>query len=257
MSETLKVDGIGNVDVTFTERGIGQPVLLLHGGGGPFSVNGWADLLARTRPARVITPTHPGFGGTPRPDALTTVGGLGKVYAALLEKLGLDGVAVIGNSVGGWIAAELALAAPARTGSLVLVDAGGLEVAGHPPVDFFSLSPQELSRLSYHDPVKFGIDPSKLTPQQKAGMAGNWAALKTYGGDKVDASLRGRLSAIKASTLVLWGESDRMIHPDCGRAYAEAIPGAKFQLLPGAGHMPQIETPDLLADAVWPFISAR
>ncbi len=257
MSETLKVDGIGEVELTFTERGSGRPVLLLHGGAGPLSVNAWAETLARTKGARVITPTHPGFNGTPRPEALTTVGGLARVYAAFLAKLGLDGVTVIGNSVGGWIAAELALVAPKRVANLVLVDAGGLEVPGLPVVDVFAIPLDELSRLSYHDPVRFRIDPSKLPPEAKAAMAGNRAALKLYGGDKGDASLLGRLSAIATPTLVVWGESDGVFVPDYGRAYAKAIPGAKLELLEGAGHLPQLETPEALAETVWSFVSAN
>jgi pimeloyl-ACP methyl ester carboxylesterase len=256
MSETLEVEGIGSVELSFTERGSGKPVLLLHGGAGPISVAAWAELLARKGPARVITPTHPGFNGSPRPEALSTVGGLARVYAAFLEKLGLDGVAVIGNSIGGWIAAELALVAPNRLSSLVLVDAGGLEVAGHPAVDIFSLPLEELSRLSYHDPVKFRIDPSKLPPEAKAAMAGNRATLKLYGGTMADPSLRGRLSGISTRTLVAWGESDGVILPEHGRAFAQAIPGARFQLIKGAGHLPQMETPDLLVETVWPFVTA-
>lgn len=256
MIETLNVDGIGNVDLTFTERGTGQPVVLLHGGGGPITVAAWAELLGRTRSARVITPTHPGFGGTPRPETLTTVGGLARVYAAFLGKLGLRDVTVIGNSVGGWIGAELGLLAKASIRRLVLVNACGIEVAGHPVADVFQLSPQELSRLSFHDPVRFGIDPSKLTPEQKAGMGANRATLQIYGGTMMDPSLRGRLSAgATPKTLVVWGESDRVADAEYGRAFAQAIPGAEFQLLKGTGHMPQIETPELLVETVWPFIA--
>jgi pimeloyl-ACP methyl ester carboxylesterase len=256
MNENLDVEGIGSVDLIFTERGKGHAVLLLHGGAGPTSVVPWADLLARTRPARVITPTHPGFGGTPRPEALATVGGLARVYAAFIEKLGLEGVTIIGNSVGGWIAAELGLLAGARISSLALVNATGIEVPGHPVADVFQLSPDELSRLSYHDPARFRIDPSKLAPEQKAMMVANLRVLKLYGGPgAADPSLRARLSASALPpTLVAWGESDRIVDPEYGRAYAQAIRGAAFRLIEGAGHVPQIETPELLADTIWPFV---
>jgi pimeloyl-ACP methyl ester carboxylesterase len=99
MKATVIAEGIGRVDVSFSERGAGQPVLLLHGGGGPASVIPWADLLAAKTGARVVTPTHPGL-GTPRPDALTRVGGLARVYAAIIDKLELDGVSVMGRSIG-------------------------------------------------------------------------------------------------------------------------------------------------------------
>ncbi len=70
---TVNLDGVGLVQVTVEDLGEGWPFLLLHGGGGPVTVAGFAEQLATTRPARVITPVHPGFGGTPRPEALHTV----------------------------------------------------------------------------------------------------------------------------------------------------------------------------------------
>ena len=221
----------------------------------PVSVVAWAELLARTRQARVISPTHPGFSGTPRPEALGSIGGLALVYAAFISKLGIAGVTVIGNSIGGTIAAELALAARTHISSLVLVDAVGIEVPDHPVADVFSLSLDELSRLSYHDPARFRIDPSKFTPEQKAGRAANMAALRLYGDSITDVALRERLSAIARPTLVVWGESDRVADPEYGRAYARAIPGATFRILNGAGHVPQIETPELLVETFWPFIT--
>jgi pimeloyl-ACP methyl ester carboxylesterase len=67
---TVNLDGVGPVEVTVDDRGDGRPFLLLHGGGGPVTVAGFAELLATKRGARVISPIHPGFGGTPRPEAL-------------------------------------------------------------------------------------------------------------------------------------------------------------------------------------------
>lgn len=255
MIEKLEIEDIGTVDVTFTERGSGQAVLLLHGGAGPMSVVPWAELLARTRPARVITPIHPGFMATPRPDGLTDVRGLARVYAALVRKLGLDGVTVIGNSVGGWIAAELALLAPELVRTLVLVNAVGIAVPEHPVVDVFAIPFEELGRLSYHEPQRFRIDPSQLAPAQRAMIASNLAALKRYGGDMTDGQLRDRLHAITAPTLVVWGEADRIVDAEYGRAYAQAIPSARFALLSRSGHVPQVETPERLAEIVWQFIA--
>ncbi len=255
MIEKLEIEDIGTVDLTFTERGSGQAVLLLHGGAGPMSVVPWAELLARTRPARVITPIHPGFMATPRPDGLTDVRGLARVYAALVRKLGLDGVTVVGNSVGGWIAAELALQAPELVRTLVLINAVGIAVPEHPVVDVFAIPFEELGRLSYHEPQRFRIDPSQLAPAQRAMMAANLAALKRYGGDMMDAQLRDRLRAITAPTLVVWGEADRVVDVEYGRAYAQAIPEARFALLSRSGHLPQVETPDRLADVVWQSIA--
>jgi pimeloyl-ACP methyl ester carboxylesterase len=250
----LKLDGVGPVDVTVDEQGEGRPFLLLHGGGGPGTVAGFAALLAGSRPARVITPTHPGFGGTPRPEALHTVAGLAELYVALLDHLGSDDVTVVGNSIGGWIAAEMALLASPRVSGIIVVNGTGVQVPGHPIADFFSLTMDQVTQLSYHDPDRFRIDPATLPPAAQAGMAGNRATLAVYTSTGMsDPTLAGRLSAVETPTQVLWGDSDQIVDPDYGRAFAAAIPGARFQLLTDTGHMPQVETPDQTLQAIWDF----
>lgn len=244
--------------ITVTERGQGRPVLLLHGGGGPLTVTPWADRLAGAQRARVLTPVHPGFNGTPRPGALDSIAGLAAAYVDLLDALDLHDVVVVGNSVGGWTAAEMALLGSPRVGCYVLVDAVGIEVPGHPVADFFSLTPAELAARSYHDPGTHGIDPARLPAEARAAMAGNRAALEAYAGRAMtDPTLAERLGRVTTPTLVVWGEADRIGDPDFGRAFAAAIPGAEFTLLPGAGHLPQIETPDALIAVVWAFAEAH
>ncbi len=250
----LNVDGIGGVELSVTERGDGQPFLLLHGGAGPLSVGGFADLLAGTEHVRVLTPTHPGFGGTPHPETLQSAGGLAAMYNELLEELDLHKVTVIGNSIGGWIAAEMAVAGSPRVSRVVLVDAVGIEVPGHPIADFFSLTMDQVAELSYHDPDSFRIDVSAMPPAQREAMAGNRAALAAYAGTTMlDATLHDRLAAVTIPTLVLWGDSDRIVDTEYGRAFAAAIPWARFELLPNTGHVPQIETPQLLLASIWAF----
>jgi pimeloyl-ACP methyl ester carboxylesterase len=254
----VKLDDIGPVDVTIDEQGEGRPILLLHGGGGPDTVAGFGALLAAAKPARVIRPVHPGFAGTLRPEALDTVGGLAALYVALLDQLGVDDVIVVGNSIGGWIAAEMALLSSPlsspRVSGIILVDACGIEVPEHPAADFFSLRMDQVFPLSFHNPGPFRIDPSTLPPAAQAAAAANRAALVTYSKATMgEPTLAGRLSAIETPTLVLWGDSDQIVDPGYGRAFAAAIPGARFQLLTDTGHLPQIETPDQVLQAVWDF----
>lgn len=250
----LTVEGIGDVKVTVTDRGTGHPFLLLHGGGGPATVTPWADRLAGAEHAHVIVPAHPGFNGTPRPDGLDSPHRLAAVYVQLLEALDLRDVAVVGNSMGGWVAAEMAVLGSDRVSSYILVDAIGIEVAGHPVPGLSGLTPAELTQRSYYDPATFAVDPTALPPQVQAAMAGNRAMLARYAGnDMTDPTLNSRLGAVSTPTLVVWGEADRIGDPDFGRAYAAAIPGARFLLLEHTGHMPQIETPDALTDVVWSF----
>ena len=256
-THTVTVPGIGAVPVTFTERGEGRPFLLLHGGAGPQSVDGFAALLATSRPARVLTPVHPGFVGTPRPDNLDGIGGLAKLYVQLIEELGATGVTVVGNSIGGWVAAEIALLNSPRISHVVLVDAAGLRIEAHPAPDFFSLSLDQVTDLSYFNPDRFRIDLDKVPAPQKAIIAANRATMARYGGNPMDdPSLLGRMSAAAVPVLVIWGAADRMIPIEQGEAYAAAIPGAEFRVSSDAGHLPQLETPDKLLRMVCDFSTA-
>jgi pimeloyl-ACP methyl ester carboxylesterase len=258
-THTVTVAGIGAVNVTVSQRGTGRTFLLLHGGAGPASVAQFADLLSAHHHARVITPIHPGFGGTPRPEALHSVAELAAVYRALLDELDLHDVTVIGNSIGGWVASELALLHSPRVSRVVLVDATGIIVEGHPVADPFSMSLGELMTRSYYNPEAYRIDPSKVPEAQRTAMAANRAALAVYGGNPSvgDPTLRRRLARLAVPTLVLWGEADRIGDPDYGRSYAAAIPHARFQLLARAGHVPQIESPDQVRTAIWDFAGHR
>ena len=241
----------GDVPVTVTERGTGRPVLLLHGGAGPDSVAGFAELLAARFPVRVLTPVHPGFGGTQRPGSLGSVPDLAGVYARLLDQLGLTGVIVAGSSIGGWIAAELTLAAPSRVGALLLIDAVGIDSPAHPVADFFALTPDEVAALSWAHPEGHSIDVASMTEAQRAIFAGNRATLLAYAGQAMgDPSLNSRLGAVTVPALVVWGEADRIVTPDYGKEYAAAIPGASFRVVPDAGHLPQLEAPEATLGAV-------
>jgi len=236
----------GDAPVIVTESGSGgRPVLLLHGGAGPDSVTGFGDALAARFPFRVLSPVYPGFSGTARPEWLDSMGTLAQLLSALLADLDLTDVIVAGSSIGGWAAAELALAAPSRTGQLVLIDPAGLDSADHPVADFFSLTPDQLAELSWANPEGHRIDPAALPAAQRAILLGNRAALAAYGGRAMgDPTLAGRLGGITAPTLVIWGEADRIVTPGYGKEYAAAIPGAVFREVPAAGHLPQLENPE-------------
>ncbi|MEY9949506.1 alpha/beta fold hydrolase [Kitasatospora sp. GAS1066B] len=252
VTHRVNLPGTGPVEVPIAEYGSGQPFLLLHGGAGPASVTGFAEKFAAAHQVRVLVPTHPGFGGTARPEKLDSVAGLAPLYQALLDELALSDVTVIGNSIGGWIAAEIALLKSPRVSGIVLIDAVGIEVPGHPVADFFSLSMDQVFQLTFHNPEPFRIDPTALPPAAQAIAAGNRAAIAVYAGAAMaDPTLRERLGSLEIPTLVLWGESDGIVDVAYGRAYAAAIPMARFQLLPETGHAPQQETPDQVIRAIW------
>jgi len=241
--------------VRFDERGnrSGRPILILHGGGGPQTVAGIAAGLSR---AHILVPTHPGFDGEPRPEWFDSVDDLAIAYLDLLERLDLQDVLVIGSSMGGWIASAMALRDTSRRlRGLVLINATGIQVDGHPVADVSTLAPAELAALSFHDPAVLRIDPSTITPEQIATRKANTETLYVYDSQKLggDPKLQRRLCRVRIPVLVAWGESDRVVDQEYGRAYAQAFPNARFELIPEAGHLPQIEQPEHLLTLVRQF----
>ncbi|MFF6996725.1 alpha/beta fold hydrolase [Streptomyces sp. NPDC008313] len=232
-------------DSALSEAGTGRPVLVLHGGGGPATVGGLAGHLARS--AHTLVPTHPGWDGTPRPERIDSVGDLAEYYLRLLQDRGLRDVLVVGSSMGGWIAAEMALrdGTGAVTG-LVLVNAVGVRVDGEPIRDFFALDARGVAEYSYHDSDRFFVDPADIPADRLAVRQGNMATLRHFAGDPYmhDPELLPRLRDIRLPTLLVWGESDRIVTPAYGAAYAAAFGDARFEVVPRAGHLPHIERPE-------------
>lgn len=241
--------------VRFDERGdSGRPMLLLHGGGGPQTMAGLSAALSSH--AHVLVPTHPGFAGEPRPGWFDSIDDLALAYLELLERLDLHHVLVIGSSMGGWIASAMALRDTGHImDGLVLVDAGGIQVDGHPVPDVSSLTPDELSALSFHNPAAFRVNPATVSAEEAAARAANLRTLYIYdqGLGMGDPKMRHRLRRVNIPVLVVWGESDRVIDPEYGRVYAQSFPDARFELIPEAGHLPQIEQPERLLTLVREF----
>jgi pimeloyl-ACP methyl ester carboxylesterase len=234
------------VQITLQDRDRTRPFLLLHGGGGVATMAGFADLLAERTRTRVLLPTHPGFAGTPKAPALTGVAALARPYLAMLDRLDLADVTVLGNSFGGWLAAEIALQASPRIGRVILVDGIGIDVPGHPMTDVSGMSTAEIQTYSFHDPRR-----APTPPAGTGGPSPDVRALIGYTGPtRSDPTLAGRLARIDVPVHVLWGASDRIVDPEYGKALAAAIPAATFTLLPRTGHLPQLETPEQLLGAL-------
>jgi pimeloyl-ACP methyl ester carboxylesterase len=244
---TVDVPPVGAIEITVTDRDRTQPFLLLHGGGGAATMAGFADLLAERTHSHVLAPTHPGFGGTPRPDGLSTVTDLARAYVALLDRLGLADVTIVGNSFGGWLAAEIALLGSPRVSGAVLVDAIGIEVEGHPVADVGSMTPAELAAHSWHDPGRAPVPPAN----RGTGPSPDLRALAAYTTPSMaDPTLLDRLRGLHLPVHVIWGESDRIVDTAHARAFADALPFSRLTILPATGHLPQLETPEELLGAL-------
>jgi pimeloyl-ACP methyl ester carboxylesterase len=233
-----------DLPLTITESGHGRPALILHGGGGPMTVAMIANHLAGTM--HTITPVHPGWNGTPRPDWFTGVDDLALAYLHYLYDNDLGDVLVIGSSLGGWIGAEMAVRdLGGRITGLVLIDAGGVDIEGEPITDFFALDARGIAEHAFHDADRFYVDPATVAPEQSAMQQANIATLRVIAGDPYmhDPKLLRRLGRVRIPTLAIWGDSDRIVTPAYGKAYADAFGNGRFELVENAGHLPQIEQP--------------
>ncbi|WP_030240351.1 alpha/beta fold hydrolase [Streptomyces sp. NRRL S-350] len=243
-----------DLSLTLDEEGAGRPVLVLHGGGGPATVAGLARHLSRT--ARTITPVHPGWDGTHRPAWLTGVDDLALVYLRLLHERGLRDVLVVGSSLGGWIAAEMAVRDSAGTiTGLVLIDAVGVQVETEPITDVFALDARGVAEHSWHDPDRSYVAPADVPTEELARRHANMATMRVLAGDPYmhDPTLLRRLGQVRVPALLLWGESDRIVTPAYGAAYADAFGNGRLEVIPGAGHLPQLEQPE----AVFALVDAH
>jgi pimeloyl-ACP methyl ester carboxylesterase len=210
-----------------------RTVLALHGGAGPRGVTPVVEHFAPR--ARVLAPTHPGWSGTPRPDAFSGVDDLAVAYLDLLEDEDLDDVVVVASSFGGWVAAEMAVRDRGRRlGRLVVLDGIGPEIEGQPV-----RRPQPPPGV----PGAPGPDPADL------------AALQAYAGPRMaDPKLLRRLARVRIPALLIWGEDDVVVPPAFGKAYAAAFANARFEVVPGAGHMPALQAPAATFDLIDVFL---
>ncbi|HYW24325.1 MAG TPA: alpha/beta hydrolase [Terriglobales bacterium] len=255
MADTRIVHPDPDLPITLQEAGRGRPALVLHGGGGPATVAGIAAHLADA--FHVLTPTHPGWDGTERPQRVRTVADLACAYLHLLAQEDLREVLVCGSSIGGWLAAEMALGdEDHRITRLVLLDAVGVHVEGEPIRDFFALDARGVAEYSFHDADRFYVDPATVPAEQAAIRQANLATMRILAGDSMhDPGLFGRLGRIDVPTLVIWGDSDRIVTPEYGRAMADAFASARFAVVTDAGHLPHIEKPAATFEVLDAFLA--
>jgi len=241
-----------DLEITIDQQGEGRPLIPLHGGGGPPSMGPLPSALAET--FEVIAPVHPGFAGTPRPEWYAGIDDIALTYVQLLEQRNLRDVLVVGSSIGGWIASEMAVRAHERISGTVLLNAVGINVDGIELADFFTLTPQELITYSFHDPAA-APDPTQLPPQARDIQAANAATLAVYAREPYmhDPKLRRRLALVPTPVAVIWGESDQIAPAPYGRADAASFPNGRFELIRKAGHLPHLEQPDQVLSAIHRF----
>ena len=257
--ETLTFD-IDGVSTVVKAIGNGPPVLALHGAA-TIEGHDWARGLADR--FRVYLPFHPGFGESGPAPHFAGMQDMVVHNLRLVAALGLDGPHLLGHSMGGWMAAEMAAVAGERFGKLVLNAPAGLNHPDHPATDLAAIGPEALPGYLAHNvevALRYFPGGSHCPPLEE------FLAARGKEGDALQRVLKvhgfghpnlGRwLSRIPNETLVLWGEEDRMLPASQARIWAERIPDARIRIVPGVGHFAMQEDPATVA-AIGEFLAGN
>jgi len=246
--ERIDVNG---VDTAVFTAGEGAPIVVLHGGG---TAPGFDELLPLAEHARLILPIHPGFGASGDAPGIDCLQDYVRHYLDLLDRLGLDDVSLVGASLGGYLACELAILQPRRLRRLGLMAPWGLRVPEHPTTDIFSVPPERLMEYLYADLTPFaGLPPPP--PEFLAERAREADSLARVMDRPYDPNLQKWLHRVTSPTLILWGEADRLIPVEQAPTWAGLIPGSEVLTFPGVAHLLFNESPAAV-DATAEFIAA-
>lgn len=256
--ESISVrDGLFNV--TLRRAGQGEPLVYLHSAGGQSEWEPFLEHLARD--FEVIVPASPGWPGSEGLEHLDDVVDMALFYLDLFDALGLSRVNLVGASLGGMFAAEIAALGTSYVQRLVLAAPAGLWLDEHPPLDMFVAPPDELQRALFYDVEaaqarRPAIDPEDRETLARANLERQMAMAATskFVWPIWDKGLKRRIHRIKAPTLIVWGEHDGLIPPVYGHEFQRLIPGAKLEMIPETAHVAMSERPAEWAGLVSDFL---
>ena len=247
-----------DASVRLLRGGAGAPLLYLHGAVG---LPGWLPFFEQLAERHeVLVPEHPGFGKSDNPAWIRNVPDLAMYYLDFLDGLRLEKVHLVGHSLGGWIAAELAIRNCSKVASLSLIAPAGIRMRGVPIGDNFIWSPEETVRNLVHDqslaeemlarPISEEEAELQLTNRfmaAKLGWEPRW----------FNPVLERWLHRIQVPTLVAWGVEDKFLPSRYAELWHEKVPQAAVELIPECGHLPHIEKPDVLARSIISFVGGK
>jgi pimeloyl-ACP methyl ester carboxylesterase len=249
---------VGETKVHVVMGGEGDPLLVLHGAGGNRGWRRWMDAVAERH--TIYAPTHPGFGRSDPADWMESIEDLARFYLWFVDVMGFGTVRLLGHSIGGWTAAEMAAMCPGAFDRLVLVAPAGLKPEQGEILDVFYYPPAELLTYTVHDPATipewaelFG---GKPTPEavEMATRNREMTARLTWKPYMFNPRLPHFLPRATMPALVVWGREDRIVPVICGEQYRRLLPRATLTVLERCGHLPPIEQPEAFARIVLDFL---
>jgi pimeloyl-ACP methyl ester carboxylesterase len=244
-------------NITMRRGGAGRPLLYLHGGGGAGWLPFMTDLAAHHD---VLMPEHPGFGASDTPDWLDTIADLARFYLDLIDQLDLQNVDLVGHSLGGWIAAELAARNTRRLGSLTLIGSAGIHVPGVAQVDTFLANDEQLIRSLFDNPklIEAMLAEAKRPELEDIILKNRTTTAKLVWQPRgYDPHLAKWLHRIDVPTHLIWGANDRIYPEDYALAFQRLIPGSSVTIIPDSGHVPQVEQRQAFVTVLEGFLAGK
>ncbi|MCH7738154.1 MAG: alpha/beta hydrolase [Chloroflexi bacterium] len=243
--------------VDMHKGGSGPPLLFLHGGGGFGAFDPIGGPLADK--FTVYAPSHPGFFGSERPEWLSTINDLAHFYKDMVQVMGLEDYVLVGHSVGGWIAAEMAAMGHHNLKGLVLIDAAGVRPEKGEITEIFMVSAATRLKLAFHDPSQvpnYDVISADPTPEVATVIHANMEMLSRLCWRPYlhNPSLPNYLGGVKTPALVVWGKQDAIIPVECGEMYAKLLANGTLKSIDNCGHNPQVEKPDEFNAAIAAFL---
>jgi pimeloyl-ACP methyl ester carboxylesterase len=242
---------VRDVTVRLMREGSGPPLLFLHGANG---LPVWLPVFERlSRQFEVFVPEHPGFGTSDNPPWMRNIGDLAMYYLDFLDGLSAHPVHLVGQSLGGWAAAEVAVRNCSRLATLSLLAPAGIRVKGLPCGDNFIWDAEESVRnLYYNQSIADQLLAAPVSDEQADIMLTNRFTAAKFGWEPrwYNPALERWLHRISIPTLVLWGENDKLFPSAYAKRWGERIPGSRVEIVPECGHVPAVEKPDLTAKEI-------
>jgi len=249
---------VGGCKIGLMRAGAGEPMLYLHGAAGaPL----WTPFMAKMAERfDLLVPEHPGFGGSDTPDWLDSVGDLAYFYLDFIKDFGLEKLHLVGTSLGGWTALELAIRSTHAVKTLTVSCPVGLRVPDLSVGDIFMWTPEQRVRNLVHDQrladQMLAVQPTEA--QADVLLKNHYALARLAWQPRFfNPDLEKWLHRIDVPTHITWGRDDKLVPVAYAQAFAKLIPSARVTIIPDCGHLPHMEKTDAFARIVTAFCQER
>ena len=242
---------VNGTNIRVTRIGSGPPLLVLHDMMGAPERGLFLDMLAQEH--ELVIPDHPGFGASDTPAWLRNMGDMALFYLDFLERVDLEGVPVLGLSLGAWIAAEVAVRNPRALGRMSWIAPAGLRTAGVETGDVFLWNAGELASNMYFDQslAEQQLNTVKSPEVIETELKNRYTTARLAWEPRFfNPDLERWVHRIKPPVQLIWGENDQVIPHPYAAAWQARLPDCQLHTMPRCGHLPHIEYPEATAAAV-------